>query len=61
MGWWGGRGRTGALGLIMVLGPGRGRRDDGGGRRAGLRRRLYERGRDGGLGPRRAAGPRWAV
>ena len=27
MGWWGGRGRIGALGLIMVLDPGRGRRD----------------------------------
>ena len=29
-GWWGGRGGTGALGSIGVLGPGRGRRDDGG-------------------------------
>ena len=32
-GWVRGRGGLGALGLIMALGPGRGRRDDGGTRR----------------------------
>ena len=43
MGWWGNRGRTGALGLIMALGPGRGRRDDEEReRQAGLRRRFGE-------------------
>ena len=38
LGWWGGREGTGALGLSMVLGPGRGRRDDEEGGDAGRSR-----------------------